>query len=488
MSETTGLKLTVLSNLIWKFAERIGAQLVTFVVQTILARILMPEEYGIIAMVNVFITIANVFVVSGLSSSLIQKKNADELDFSSMFYFSIAFSLVIYGIVYFAAPYIGKFYNSTELILVLRIMALQIIIAAIKNVQGAYVSRHMQFKKFFFSTLGGTLFSGAIGIIMALKGAGVWALVVQYLSNSIIDTTILFFTVKWKPKLMFSLSRVKTLYSYGWKLLGASLLDTTYNQLRALIIGKLYSSADLAYYNRGRNFPMLITNNINASIDSVLFPAMSSQQDERAQLKGMVRRSIKTSSYILWPMLIGLAAVGDTLIRLLLTDKWVECVPFLQIACVSYMFMPIHTANLQAIKATGRSGLFFKMEIIKKGIGIILILISFRISVMAIALSSLVQTAIACIVNTLPNRKYLGYRYRDQFFDLLPAFLLSFSMGIIVYLMTYIPCMLIIKLFLQVVVGGIYYIAASRLFKVESFKYIFDIIEPKLKSILRKEK
>lgn len=294
------------------------------------------------------------------------EKNADELDFSSMFYFSIAFSLVIYGIVYFAAPYIGKFYNSTELILVLRIMALQIIIAAIKNVQGAYVSRHMKFKKFFFSTLGGTLFSGAIGIIMALKGAGVWALVVQYLSNSIIDTTILFFTVKWKPKLMFSLSRVKTLYSYGWKLLGASLLDTTYNQLRALIIGKLYSSADLAYYNRGRNFPMLITNNINASIDSVLFPAISSQQDERAQLKEMVRRSIKTSSYILWPMLIGLATGGDTLIRLLLTDKWVECVPFLQIACVSYMFMPIHTANLQAIKATGRSGLFFKMQIKKK--------------------------------------------------------------------------------------------------------------------------
>lgn len=292
----------VISNFIWRFAERCGAQLVTFIVSIVLARILAPEDYGTIALVTVFTTILQVFVDSGLGTALIQKKNADDLDFSSVFYFNFVVCLVLYAAMFMAAPVIAKFYGDVTLTPIIRVISLTIVISGVKGIQQAYVSKNMLFKRFFFSTIGGTIFSAFIGIGLAKAGYGVWALVAQQLSNATVDTVILWITVRWRPRKNFSWERLKGLLSFGWKLLVSSLLDTCYNNLRNLIIGKMYSPSDLAFYNQGDKFPKLIVTNINTSIDSVLLPTMSSAQDDRERVKNMTRRAIKTV-HMLWRLL-----------------------------------------------------------------------------------------------------------------------------------------------------------------------------------------
>ena len=259
----TGNKNTTIKNFIWRFAERCGAQLVTFIVSIVLARLLAPEDYGTIALVTVFTTILQVFVDSGLGTALIQKKDADDLDFSSVFYFNFFMCIVLYIGMFLAAPIIAGFYGDSSLIPIIRVISLTIVISGVKGIQQSYVSRNMLFKRFFFATLGGTIFSAFLGIGLAYAGFGVWAIVAQQLSNTAIDTLILWITVKWRPQKMFSWNRLKGLLSFGWKLLVSSLLDTVYNNLRNLIIGKFYSSADLAYYNQGDKFPKLIVTNIN---------------------------------------------------------------------------------------------------------------------------------------------------------------------------------------------------------------------------------
>ena len=385
------MKNKTIANFMWRFAERCGAQLVTFVVSIVLARLLSPEDYGTIALVTVFTSILQVFVDSGLGTALIQKKDADDLDFSSVFFFNFAVCILLYVGMFVAAPWIASFYNDTELTPVVRVISLTLVISGIKGIQQAYVSKHMMFKRFFFSTIGGTLFSAVLGIILAYVGCGVWALVAQQLSNASIDTLILWLTVKWRPKKMFSWTKLKELLSFGWKLLVSSLLDVGYYNLRNLIIGKMYTSSDLAFYNQGDKFPKLIVTNINSSIDSVLLPTMSGVQDDRERVKNMTRRAIKTSTYIMAPLMMGLAFCAKPIVSLILTDKWLPCVPYLQIFCITYMFWPIHTANLNAINAMGRSDLFLKLEIAKKCIGMILLITTMRFGVMAMAYSLLVQ-------------------------------------------------------------------------------------------------
>ena len=356
----------VISNFIWRFAERCGAQVVSFIVSIILARLLEPEVYGTIALITVFTAILNVFIDSGMGNALIQKKNADNLDFSTVFFFNICMCSILYVVMFFAATSIAKFYNDPSLVPVIRVLSLTLVISGVKNVQQAYVARTMQFKRFFFSTLGGTIGAAIIGIIMAYYGFGVWALVFQQIFNAAVDTIILWITVKWKPQKAFSFTRLKGLFSYGWKLLTSSLLNEIYNNVWQLVVGKMYSASSLAYYNRGKQFPDLLIANINTSIDSVLLPTMSREQDNAERVKMMTRRAIKTSTYIMSPLMMGLAFCGTPVIRLILTDKWLACVPFMQIFCITSMFFPIHTANLNAIKAMGRSDIFLKLEIIKK--------------------------------------------------------------------------------------------------------------------------
>lgn len=469
-------RTTTITNFIWRFAERCGAQLVTFIVSIVLARLLAPEDYGVIALVTVFTTILQVFIDSGLGTALIQKKDADDLDFSSVFYFNLIVCLVLYGVMFLAAPFIARFYNNPIYIPLVRVLSLTLIISGVKGIQQSYVSRHMIFKRFFFSTLGGTLVSAIVGIALAYARFGVWALVAQYLCNAAIDTMILWITVPWRPKFIFSCNRLRNLLSYGWKLLASSLLDTGYNNLRSLLIGKIYSSSDLAYYNQGDKFPNVIVSNINTSIDSVLLPTMSDVQDNHIAVKNMTRRAIMTSIYIMAPLMMGLAFCAEPVVRLVLTDKWLPCVPYLRIFCITYMFWPIHTANLNAIKAMGRSDLFLKLEFAKKIVGMILLLVTMRISVMALAFSMVVSSITSQIINSYPNRKLLGYSYLEQLRDIIPSILLAIGMGIVVSFIPLLPLGTFITLLLQILLGGTIYIAGSALFKLESFEYLLKTI------------
>ncbi len=465
------------SSFAWRFFERTGAQVVTFVVSIILARLLDPTVYGTIALVTVFITIMNVFVNSGMGTALVQKKDADDTDFSTVFYFNVVMCVALYVLIFATAPFIASFYNDADLIPVIRVLGLSLIISGLKGIQVSYISKNMLFKKFFFSTIGGTIISAVAGVLMAYNGFGVWSLVIQQLTNETIGTIILWLTVPWRPKRLFSLQRLKGLFSYGWKLLVSSLIDTVYNDLRQLIIGKLYSSEDLAFYNKGKQFPNLIVANINTSIDSVLLPTMSKVQDDIVRVKSMTQRAIRTSIYIMAPLMVGLAVCSEPIIELLLTEKWLDSVLFMQIFCITYMFYPVHTANLNAIKAMGRSDMFLKLEIVKKIVGITAVFITMFISVEAMAYSLLITTVINSFVNAFPNKKLLNYSWGEQMKDILPYIALAVIMGIPVFFMQYLPIPTILVLILQVIVGATIYIGCSVIFKLEIFIYIFDMLK-----------
>ena len=474
----------VFNNLIWRFMERIGSQGVSLVVSIILARLLPTEAYGTISLIIVFTTILQVFINSGMGTALVQKKDADDLDFSSVFFFNVAMCIVLYVLLFFAAPFIATFYELPELTPLVRVLGLNLVISGVNNIQQSYVSKTLQFKRFFFSTLGGTIVSAVAGISMAYMGYGVWALVAQNLVNNASVTVILWFTIKWHPKRMFSFKRLKGLFSFGWKLLVSSLLETLYKEIRQLIIGKLYTTNDLAFYNKGTQYPSLIVTNVNSSIDSVLLPTMSAEQNNRERVKAMTRRAIKTSTYLMMPMMMGLAVCAEPFVRLLLTEKWLPCVFFLRIFCFTYAFYPIHTANLNAIKAMGRSDMFLKLEIVKKIVGLAALLATMWVSVEAMAYSLLITTVFAQIINASPNKKLLGYSYLNQLQDMLPQIVLSAVMGAIVYCVNFLPLNEYLKLAIQVPLGVLIYIGGSVLFKLESFTYVFSFAM----SYLRKDK
>lgn len=462
-------------NLFWRLAERGGAQGVSFIVSIVLARILVPDDYGKVAIITVIMQLLQVFIDGGLGNALIQKKDADDLDFSSVFYFNMVFCVVIYGVLYICAPLIADYYNDVNYIEWIRVLGLILIISGVKNVQQAYVSRTLQFKMFFFATLIGTIISAFVGIAMALYGLGVWALIAQNLVNALIDTIVVWKIVKWRPHKEFSITRLKSLLSYGWKLLASNLIDTLYGNIRQLLIGKLYTSSDLAYYNRGRQFPNIIVMNVNTSIDNVLFPVMSYKQGDMNGLKKLTRKSIMVSNYIMAPLMIGLACAADTIVRLVLTEKWLPCVPFLRVFCVIYLFQPIHTANINVIKAMGRSDLVLKLEVIKKTIGIILLLVSMNYGVMAIAYTYLANNFLNQIINSWPNKRLLNYSYKDQIMDILPSTTLALVMAICVIAIGHLNINSLLLLLIQIFVGMVVYALGSFLFKLEAFSTIREM-------------
>lgn len=466
----------VFSNLIWRFMERGGSQAVSFVVSIVLARLLEPELYGSIALVLVITSILQVFVDSGMATALIQKKDTDDLDFSSVFYFNLAFCLLLYAGLFLAAPLIGRFYGDLSLVPVIRVLGMTIVVSGVKNVQQAYVAKTMQFRRFFFATLGGTLFSAAVGISMAYMGYGIWALVMQQLLNAAVNTAILWLTVGWKPQRCFSFRRLKALVAYGWKILVSALLDTVYLKLYQVVVGLKYTSSDLAFYNKGDQYPNLLVENINSSIDSVLLPVLSAEQDQREHVREMTRWAVKTSTYIMFPMMAGLALCAEPFVRLLLTDKWLPCVPYMQIFCMMYAFYPLHTANLNAIKAMGRSDIFLKLEIIKKLISTALLVAAVNFGVYAIALSQLLSCLIAMAVNAWPNRKLLGYSLFSQLRDILPAAALALVMGGAVWCVGLLGMGDLLTLMLQILLGVLVYAALSALLKVDSFMYLLGFI------------
>ena len=468
-------KAKVFSNLVWRFFERCGAQLVSLAVSILLARLLAPELYGLVSKVVIITSILMVFVDSGMANALIQKKDPDDLDFSSVFYFNVAFCLVLYGLLFLFSPLIARMYHSPELVPILRVLGLTVVVSGVKNVQQAYVSKTLQFKRFFFATLGGTLFSAALGITLAYLHYGVWALVAQQLSNVTVNTVILWFTVGWRPKGIFSFQRLKGLLRYGWKLLAAQLLDTVYLKLYPLIIGARFQADDTAFFDRGQNWPNLLVENVNASIDSVLLPVLSSQQDHKAQVREITRRAIKTSTFVMMPLMAGLAVCAEPLVRWLMTDKWLPCVPYMQVFCAIYALYPLHTANLNAIKAMGRSDVFLKLEIIKKLLETGILLVTLRLGVFYMALGQLCLGLIAQLLNAWPNRRLLDYAYGQQLRDIAPALLLSLLMAAFVYPVTKLGLGDLVTLLIQVPLGVAIYAGAAWALKLESFQYVLGI-------------
>ena len=480
--ENQNTNSNILSSLFWKLMERGGTQGIQFIVQIILARLLSPEEYGIIAIVMVFILLANVFVESGFNTALIQKKDADEVDFSSVLYLSLGVATILYVVIFFTAPFIASFYDQTILIQVLRVLSITIFIGAFNSIQNAYVARNMLFKKLFTSSLGSVMISGVVGIIAAYSGLGVWALVLQQLTSQLAVAVILWFTVKWRPHIIFSTTRVKSLFSYGSKLLAAGLLDTLYSNLRTLIIGRMYTPSMLGYYNRGQQFPQLIVSNINGSIQSVMLPALSAHQDDRKRVKEMMRRAVVSSSFLIFPMMVGMAVVAEPLVKIVLTEKWLPAVPFLQIACFTFALWPIHTANLQAINAMGRSDIFLRLEIIKKIMGLIVLGVSLPFGVYAIAIGGIFSGLIGTFINAYPNKELLNYSYKEQGLDIMPSLLISLIMGGIVYLFNFSNILAWQILILQIVSGGIIYILLAKIFKIESFTYLVGTMKQLINS------
>ena len=467
----------VISNLFWRFLERCGAQGVTFIVSLVLARLLDPAVYGTIAIVLVFTSILDVFVDSGLGNALIQKKNADDLDFSSVFFFNVCMCVALYALIFLAAPLIASFYDKPELVPLIRVMGLTVVVSGVKNIQHAYVARNMMFKRFFYATLGGTLCAAAVGIYMAYAGYGVWAIVAQHLLNVAMDTAILWLTVKWRPKRMFSWERLRGLFSYGWKLLVSELLETVYTRLRQLIIGKMYTDEDLAFYNRGEQIPQFLTNNINTATNSVLLPAMAAEQDRAERVRGMTMRAITLSTYVIMPVMGGLAVCAEPIVRIVLTEKWIPCVPFLQVFCIAYAFLPFHIANLNAVKAMGRSDLFLKMEILKKIIDLGILAAAMWFGPFVMALSLLAGDLASQVINSWPNRKLIGYPYGRQLRDLLPNIALTLAMCLIVSAVRLLPLKDWALLLIQVPLGILVYVAGSKLTRNTSYAYILSAVK-----------
>lgn len=465
-------KSKILGSLFWKLMERGGTQGILFIVQVVLARLLLPEDFGAIAVISVFISLGQVFVQSGFNTALIQNKDVNEVDFSSVFYLSLAAAFLLYVFIYFAAPYIGEFYSQPVLVPALRVLSITLFIGAFSSIQNAFIARNMLFKRLFASSIGAISLSGIIGIIAAYRGWGVWALVAQQLINQLTLAGVLWFTLDWRPRLIFSYERVKTLFAYGSKLLASALLDTFYRDLRTLIIGVMYNPEMLGFYNRGQQFPNIVVANIDGSIQSVLLPTLSAHQDNRARVKEMMRRAIVTSSFFIFPMMIGMAAVAEPLVKIVLTDKWLPAVPFLRIFCISYALMPIHTANLQALNAMGRSDIFLKLEIMKKVIGFLILGISLPFGVYAIAVGQVFSGIIATFINAYPNKQLLDYSYREQWLDLMPSLLAAIDMGALVYSFNYLGFIGWKLLILQVGFGICLYFMLAKVFKIESLNYL----------------
>lgn len=475
MADTSSRSVTV--NFVWRLLERFGAQGVSLIVSIILARLLDPEVYGTIALVTVFTTILQVFVDSGLGNALIQKKTVDDIDYSSVFYFNVAFGLLLYGLMFVSAPLISSFYNVPELVPVIRVLSLIVVVSSVKNIQHAFVARNMLFKRFFWATLGGTIFAGVLGVIMAYYGLGVWALVAVNLVNMVIDTIILWITVGWRPRRLFSWERLKTLLSFGWKLLFARLVETVYAECRSLIIGKMYTSSDLAFFNRGKQYPTMLVTNIDYSITSVLFPVMSSIQDDKEKCKALVRRAVSLNTYIIAPTMMGLAVCAEPLVRIVLTEKWLPCVPFLRIFCLTLAFLTFNTANMNSYRSLGRSDVYLKVELIRKTVGILVLIATMWFGVMWIALGEIIVTFLSMIITAQPNKKFLNYGFGEQLKDVLPSLFLTACMGIIVYPISKLHISDIWILLMQVVAGISVYVLGSILMKLDTFKYMLGLLK-----------
>lgn len=473
------LKVATVKGFLWRLLENIGTQFVSFIIQIVLARIILPEAYGIIAIVSVFISISSVFIQTGFSSALIQKKEISELEYSSVFYAGLALGAILYIILYFAAPFIADYYSEQLLVPILRIQSFVLLFSALSSVHSAIIVRNLQFRKSFIKGLIATVIHGFVGISMALSGYGVWALVFSNLVHYFISAIILWLIVKWRPQAVFSFSALKDLFSFSSKLLLVSLMNSFFVSFKSLYIGKKFDTTTLAYYNRGFQIPSLIMINTDGAMNAVLFPALAKCQSDMERLVNGLRRSLKTSFFVVLPMMVGLIIVAKPLIIILLTERWLQAVPFMQLVCLICITWPFSAKN-QAYNAIGRSDVTLKLNIVEKIFEMVLLLSTVRFGVYVMVFSGFISGMLPVIIGFFTNRKILGYTIKQQFEDILPTLFLTLFMAIPTYCIGLLIDNYWLLLTTQIIAGVTIYIGGAMIFKNEIFYYIINLVRYKV--------
>lgn len=479
MSKNSGITTIALSGVAWSFVERVGSQIVTFIVSIILARLLSPNEYSAVAVVMIFVTIANVFVTSGFGSSLVQKMNVEDADYSTTFCFSICFSFLLYFIIYFLAPSIALLFEMQILTPLLRVLAIRIIFASINSIQYAYIAKNYMFKKYLYSTLIGTIISAIVGVFMAYAGYGVWSLVAQYLVNVIVNTFVLLLICDLKPRLVFSWKRMSKLLSYGWKIMLSDVFHQLCQQIRGVVLGKSASPVDLSFYEQGQKFPSLVINNVETSIQKVFLPIIANVQNDKERVLDLTRKSVKFSIFIIWPILIGIAIVGKSLIKVLYSDKWLGCVPYLQIICFEYLLWPVSETYTRTIKALGESGLFLKMMILSQMIGLICLFacIFLKLGAMWIIITRVISTFVLAALGSVEINKMIKYRIKQQVQDTYQTLICCMIMIMFTYPLSKVMSPSVILLCVQFIIGVLIYIVSSYFFNKEVFFCCLNIVK-----------
>jgi len=428
------LKQKVVRGAIWTLLEQFSTQIVSFVVGMVLARLLTPTDYGTVALTSIFFAVAGVLVDGGFGSALIQKKDADDLDFNSVFYLNLTLSLVAYVALFFAAPWIAAFYKTPILVGITRVAALTLVFNAINAIQNAELTKKMLFHLSFRISLITCITSAVCGVTLAFLGYGVWALVLTTLISGFVGVVARWFIIAWRPQLMFSWARLKPLFAYGWKMSVSALLDSFFVNLNGLLIGRFYTKADLAFVNKGHSLPQLAMNQIDGTLGRVMFPALVLMQDNSDKLREAMRKMIQCSTFLVFPLMVGIAACAKSELLLLYGKQWLPAVPYMQLACFTFALWPFHTINLRGIQAVGRSDIFLKLEIIKKVLYVICILAFFRFGVFTfMAITACILGPVSALLNAWPNRKLVGYTIPMQLRDVSPTILIAAAEAVVVF-------------------------------------------------------
>lgn len=470
-------------SFIWDYMDKITTQGLSLIISIVLARLIEPEQYGIIAMATIFTQILDVFVNPGFTSALIQKKSPERLDYSTVFWSNTVISVVLYLIIFFASAYIEDFYKIENLSFVIRILALNLPFSGVNSIVIAYIRKNVMYKRYFFISFFGTFVSGGVAIAMAYSGFGIWSLVMYYLGNCVLDALFSLIFISWKPTLEFSKQRFKSLYAFGGKLLYVKLIDVTYKEISGLIIGKKYTASDLAYYKKGDAYPKTIIQNLSMSISGVLFPLFSNIQDKIEELTISLKKALRMCDFIIYPMAIGLLACGDNFVEVLLTDKWAMCVPYLRIMCLYNLFTPSSSIIYQVIKALGKGGLLLRLEFFKKSYSILLIILAMLIveSPIVIAVAIALSGAISLAVNLTVVSKYTSFKLTDYAKGVFPILVISLIMAVVVLAVNCFKFNALITLITQVLIGGTVYIGLAWLFKFKQLSDIFSEVKTKVK-------
>lgn len=456
------LKTKTKKGLAWSMIERFATQGVQFLFGIILARLLSPDDYGVIAMPLVFLAIAQCFIDSGFTGALIRKPDLTEDDLSTAFYFNIGVGFICYIVLFFTSPLIADFYETPILSDLLKVTALATLFNPLCVVQQAILTRNIDFKTQAIVSLSGAIVSGAVGLMMAYSGFGVWSLVFQQVGGYLIRTILLWILGGWKPKRKWSWASFRNLWGFGSKMLGSGLLDTIYNNIYPIVIGKYFSANDLGNFTRAQQFANLPSSNVTGVLQRVTFPVLSSIQNEDERLERNYRKILKLSAFLVFPLMLLLSAVSTPLIRILLTDKWAGCIILLQILCFALMWYPIHSINLNLLQVKGRSDLFFQLEVIKKILGVIIMCITIPNGIIWMVGGGIVGSIFSLFINTYYTGKLINVGFCKQMGDLLPIFGVSFTMWGIVHATFLLTENIYAQLSLGVIVGPLFYIVSAK--------------------------